>query len=484
VVGRIGLLFVAARAGAQEPTPITPPFKPQTAAEVAFRAPPVDPGQRALPINLPTALQLAGTNPLDIAAASERLRLAAAQLREAKTLWLPNIQFGVDYFRHDGRIQDVQGNVFQDHKGAFLAGCGPNLALSVTDAIYSPLAAKQVVRARQHELQAATNDSLLAVAEAYFNVQQARGGLAGAIEATQRTAELARRTEELAKDLVPPLEAVRVHAELAKRQQTELAARERWRLASAELVRLLRLDPSAQIEPVEPPQLRIDLLPLDQPVDSLIEIALTNRPELAAQQALVQASLKRLKQERVRPLVPSVLLRGAATNPAGTLSSGAFGGGLNGTVSNYGFRNDIDLQLVWQLNGFGLGNRARVDQRRAENQLALVDLFRAQDRVAADTSQAYAQAQLAARAVEVTERGLRLAIESADLNLVAVKNPKREGEKNVIVVRPAEAVASVQTLGQAYADYYAAVADANRAQYRLYRALGQPAQLIMCPEKR
>src|SRR5262249_37560204 len=36
----------------------------------------------------------------------------------------------------------------------------------------------------------------------------------------------------------------------------------------------------------------------------------------------------------------------------------------------------------------------------------------------------------------------------------------------------------VQALAQAYASYYGAVADANRAQFRLYRALGEPAQLV------
>jgi len=151
---------------------------------------------------------------------------------------------------------------------------------------------------------------------------------------------------------------------------------------------------------------------------------------------------------------------------------------INGDVSNFGFRNDLDLQLIWQLNGLGIGNRAKVEQRRAENQLALIDWFRVQDRVAADVNQAYGQAQLAAGRAELAERGLRLAIESAELNVNAVKQTKREGEKIVTVVRPAEAVAAVQALGQAYADYFTAVADANRAQFRLYRALGHPAQLI------
>jgi hypothetical protein len=42
------------------------------------------------------------------------------------------------------------------------------------------------------------------------------------------------------------------------------------------------------------------------------------------------------------------------------------------------------------------------------------------------------------------------------------------------VVRPQEVVAAVQALGQANADFHAAVADFNRAQFRLYRALGHP----------
>jgi len=35
-------------------------------------------------------------------------------------------------------------------------------------------------------------------------------------------------------------------------------------------------------------------------------------------------------------------------------------------------------------------------------------------------------------------------------------------------------VAAVQVLGQAYDDYYATVADYDRAQFRLYHALGHP----------
>jgi len=53
------------------------------------------------------------------------------------------------------------------------------------------------------------------------------------------------------------------------------------------------------------------------------------------------------------------------------------------------------------------------------------------------------------------------------------------GDQLTLVFRPQEAVAAVAALDQAYRDYYAAVADQNRAQFQLYRALGHPAQCLM-----
>jgi hypothetical protein len=297
--------------------------------------------------------------------------------------------------------------------------------------------------------------------------------------ATQRTEELVRRTKKLAPALVPDLETDRAEAELARRQEAELFARERWKVASADLVRVLRLDSLAQVEPLEPPQLRVDLIDLRKPVDDLVPIALTYRPELASQQAQVQLTLTLLKQERLRPLIPSILLRGFSTPVTGTLAEGVFGGGPNSTVGNGGFRNDLDLQVLWQFDNLGFGNRAKVHQREAENRLAVLDLFRIQDRVAAEVAQAYAQAQLAARRVGLAEKGVRSALASADKNLVALGQTKSVGNLVVLVVRPQEAVAAVQALAQAYIDYYGAVADANRAQFRLYRALGQPAQCLV-----
>jgi outer membrane protein TolC len=439
--------------------------------------------ERTLPVNLATALQLANVRAVDIAVAAERVRVAAAVLEQAQVLWLPTVTVGGDYNRHDGRNQDTLGNVFDNNRSSMMLGAGtgigPAAVLNVCDAIFAPLVARQRLAAREADRQTAANDTLVAVSEAYFNVQQARGELAGYHEATRRTLDLVERTRKLAPAIVPELEMDRAEAELARRQQAEYAALERWKVASAELLRVLRLDAAARIEPAEPPQLRVELLDIARPVDDLIPIALTNRPELASQQAEVQATLAALKQERLRPLIPSLLLRGYSTPVTGTLAAGYFGGGPNSSVSNGSLRSDVDVQLLWQFDNLGFGNRGRIHQREAESKLATVELFRIQDRVAAEVARAHAEAQMAARRVESATREVRSAQSSADKNLIALGQPRTTAGQVQLLVRPQEAVAAVQALAQAYADYYGAVADSNRAQFRLYRALGQPARLVL-----
>jgi outer membrane protein TolC len=484
------VLAALGTAWAQEQAPATRPEQPAEYPSPVPLAPPAPTADdKPLPINLPTALKLAGVRPIDIGLASERIRLAAAQLERADVLWLPTVYLGVDYFRHDGQIQDVQGNVFGTSKSSFMIGAAPFAVFAITDAIFAPLAERQVVRAREAGLQIAQNDSLLAVAEAYFNVQQARGELAGAADAARRAEEVVRRTRDLAaggEGILAEVDVVRARTEFARRDQALDTARERWRVASTDLVRVLRLDPAALVEPLEAPHLRVTLVAADRTVDDLIPVALMNRPELAAQQALVEATLVRLRQERLRPLIPSVLLRGASTNPAGTLAGGYFGGGVNDRLSNFGARSDFDLQILWELPNLGFGTKALVDQRRAENRLSVLDLFRLQDQVAAEVAQAFAQARSATSRLGKAENGLKDAVDSANKNLQGLGQTRTTktagGNVVVLVIRPQEVVAAVQALALAYNDYFGAVADYNRAQFRLYRALGQPAQLLAAQE--
>jgi outer membrane protein TolC len=240
-------------------------------------------------------------------------------------------------------------------------------------------------------------------------------------------------------------------------------------------VRILRLDPALRIDPVEPPHLQVSLIELTEPVDALIPEALRNRPELASQQALVEATLLRLNAERIRPLVPSVVLSGAG--PGGSTVS-VWSGGMDAVDRPYGGRSDFSVQAVWTLQNMGIGNLALIRQREADQRIAVLALFRVQDRVAAEVVQAYAVARSAEQRMKDAEFGLKEALESLDKNLQGMSHTRLIAGQNVLYVRPQEVVAAVTALASAYTDYYGAVGDYNRGQFLLFRALGYPVGLV------
>lgn len=445
---------------------------------VANAFPSLEPTDAALPINLATALQLANARPIDVQIAGQQVAAAAAVYDRARLLWVPNIALGVDYFAHTGPQQNFAGEILKSNRNSLMAGFGPNVVFAFTDAVYAPLAARQDLRVRQAGQVTAANDSTLAVAEAYFTVQQARGDLAGALAAEAKADDLVRKTAQLAKGLAPPAEENRARVELGRRKQAVATTRERWRTSSAELARILRLDPAAVVEPAEPPALPVTVIDATATVDDLIPVALNNRPELAGQQAFVQATLARLKAEKLRPLVPSLAVRSVSTNPSGSLGYGAFGGGPSGKLRDYNGRFDIDVQLLWEFQALGFGNKARVEERKAEYQAATLDLFRTQDRIAAEVATRFAEVRAAAQRVNDAEPALREAIELVQKNADGLGQTRRIGDALTLVVRPQEAVAAVQAFAQANADFFAAIADYNRAQFRLYRALGHPANCL------
>jgi outer membrane protein TolC len=472
-IGLFGVASVASVAWGDEPATVAPSSILLNPAPIFANAPKIEGSDQTYPISLPIALQLAGARPLDVAFAARQVDLAARQYQRARTLWLPNITFGADYFRHEGGQQNFAGEIPRSSRGSVAVGLGPNLVFSSSDAIYAPLASRQDFFARTAFRQAALNDVTLTVAEVYFAVQQARSELAGASYAQEQTEEVARKAVALAEGLIPPFEGTRAKVELARRKQAVVSARERWRIASAELSRLLRLPGGVLVEPIEPPTMSISLIGELEPLEKLIPQALANRPELAGHQAIVQATLTRLKQEKLRPILPSLAIRSTATNPSGSLGLAGFGGGPNDRIGNFGTRFDIDVQLLWEFSALGFGNKARVGERKVEVQLATLELFRTQDRIAAEVTIAHTQLAAARERLTEAEPALRDSLELVSKSVEGMGQTRRSGEFITLIVRPQEVVAAIQTLAAVNSEYANTLADFNRAQFRLYRALGQ-----------
>jgi outer membrane protein TolC len=442
----------------------------------------VDQGDRPLSINLPTALRLADARPLLIAAAQASLQLAVAEWQRARVLWLPNLNLGGSYLGHAGGSAGNRGPEFIVDRNQLMLGGGVTALFALTDAVFTPLAMRQTVRAHEAEVQASRNDALLNVAKAYFNVQQSRGQMSGMQDTLERATKLVSEIRALSKDLVAPIEIDRALTEKANLEREVSTRYQDWRIASADLTRELRLNPLTVVAPLEPPEMQVTLISPQETVDGLVPIGLTNRPELAQHQALVQATLVRIRQERLRPLLPSIILEGnpVPVAPNGDLMFGAFASNYGNHTNAWSGRFDPNVQAIWQLENFGFGNRALVRERQADRQRALVELFRIQDRVAAEVVQAHARVQASIVNIGRSEIEVKEAQVSFEGNLKGIRETYRFGDRLIMVNRPNEAVDALRQLERAYDRYFLSVADYNRAQFELYRALGYPAGVLAC----
>ncbi|MDG3004616.1 TolC family protein [Paludisphaera mucosa] len=470
----------------QEAEPASPPPElPSPSAyaagaieSLALKPAPFDPGDQRFPINLAAALRLADARPLIVAAAQAGVWVSEAQLTRAKVVWVPTALIGFDYTRHDGGGPDFnKGIMTAPSANYFMGGAGLNLYVNVTDAVFQPLVARRVLDSSQWNVQAAKNDALMQTADAYFRVHQYRGTYAGALYTLERGRDLIAKVEELSRELVPKDEVARARNVVADLEQRSVLARQEWRVAGADLTQVLRLDPRAVVEPLEHDHAQITLIDPGRTLDDLMPVALANRPELASRRALVQAAETRVDREKWRPALPMLSVNGFQ-HPGFTLQAGIFGLGPNASMDQWRGRSDVTLQVVWQLEQFGLGNLAKIKQQRGLESRALIDFRRAQDGVAADVTRARARVQSAAARVLQADRALRTGIVAFNGHLEGLKQTRRLGDVLVLTFRPQEAVYSLDLLSVAFNEYYATVAEYNRAQFDLFHALGYPAREI------
>jgi outer membrane protein TolC len=513
------LAVALARAQPPLPEPLAPPNPlPPPGKEETLPPPRPEPATETTvpwyseyplePISLPAAIRLTTSNNLQIAIAREQIEQARANLERARVLALPNANFSTTYVYHEGRIQQAVGNILNTNRDSLWIAAGPSLNFQLTDAIFAPLAARQIVRASEANFQRVTNDSLLAVAEAYIAILRARRSYARVVEtldflASDQPSPLRGNSKgllPLVRDIVEvggrdafrsDLERVRV--EVFRRRDEAVRALQDLRVASAELARLLHLDATISLVPIEDFRFPVPVPGeewFQQGVDELAAFALRNRPELAENQALVQAALDRWRQAKWRPLLPSLVVNYYA---------GGFGGGPNfverepGTglgitrqlgpthvVDFFGHRNDFDVGVVWRLNNAGFGNQAEIREQKAIYRQTQLRQLWLQDTVIAQVVQAHEQLVRSLERVRITrdalfdERGQPNGPVYLSLRLNFDRVRGAEG-------RPLEVQDSIRGLNDVLEQYAMALSDYDRARFRLLIALGLPPSALVDP---
>ena len=423
-----------------------------------------NPESQVLPIDLPTALRIVDASNPTIALARERVREAYARQRQAEALWLPNLDTGPAYVRHDGRLQNSSGLVFPVSKSNFFMGGGAALRVETADALFAPLIARRLTDAQAAAARAVSDNVQLDVALTYLDLVRVYGALAINADSLARAEEMLRRAEAASKTNLSrsTADVTRARTEYNLRQEERIDLEGQAAAVSARLAQLLLLQPTVDLRPADPAIVPIALVPATIPLDELVALGLMNRPELAESRTLVAAALARWRQARVGPFLPRLEV---------TYYAGTFGGGTHEEMDNFGSRGDGTVQAIWELRNLGVGDLARARERRAQYNEANFHVIEVQAQVGAEVAAAAKLARSRERALANAQTAVREAAETwrrLDAASFGLANPR---EKLLSTLEP---LIAVQTLSQARLQYLTQVIEYNKAQFRLYTAMGQP----------
>jgi outer membrane protein TolC len=252
----------------------------------------------------------------------------------------------------------------------------------------------------------------------------------------------------------------RSEVEIRRRERIDIEAD--LGIVSARLAQLLLLPPTVDLRPAEPTVLPVELVPACAPLDELVAAGLLNRPELAESRALVAAALTRWRQSTVGPLIPRVDF---------SYTGGMFGGGRNEFMGDFAARGDGTAQLVWVGHNLFAGDVARARVSRTQYNEANLRVVEVQAQVAAEVT-------AAAKLVRARKRSLDSAREAVTQSLAAWQKLRIAayglGDPRSKLLDTLEPLVALQTLAQTRAAYLTEVVEYNKAQFRLYTAMGQP----------
>jgi outer membrane protein TolC len=479
-------------AAAQQPAG-QPEQKDKTGAKApaaATEVPPppgtiLQPGE--LPIDLASALRLAGVENPELLLARERVSEAVALRQYAVAQLLPNLNIGTNYDDHNGVLQQSSGNVLKVDRGALYYGLGANAIaagsvnipglnymLNVGEGWYGFLVARQRVRTAAATADAVRNETLLRVCSAYLDLLRGDCRRVIAVKNRGEVAEIARLTAAYAeKGQGRKADADRAAVELRKRDIELTQAEADTLAASARLAQLLNLDPSTRLKPVDGWVVPVPIVPEPVPLADLLAIAMLQRPELAARRSEVRTSLYELSLAKVLPFSPNVILG---------FSAGGFGGGSNLVAQapngfngvqgprfgNFDGRNDFDVVVFWTFRNLGVGNLALIraaDSRVRQTRLRELETLNA---VRAEVAEAKARVDARFLQIDAAERAVKASSDAYTEDLTRIT----KGGPNLGL--PLEVVDSFRLLARSRYEYLEAIIDYNRAQFQLWVALGQP----------
>jgi outer membrane protein TolC len=411
---------------------------------------------KVYPIDLPSALHLAGAQNLEIQIARERLKEAEADRTSAIERFFPWIAPGVSYHRRDGVAQGIPSGIISDaHFQSYSPGMSIAAQMDLGDAIYKNLAAKQLVKASDHALETQRQDTIFGAARAYFDLAKARGLVEVANAALKTSQDYEQQLHQaVAAGIAFKGDELRIQTQTKQYQISLRQAIEQQRVAGVELARILHLDSRVELVAQDTGQTRLTLFEPNSVLDPLVNQALRSRPELKESQALISAARENKSGAIYGPVIPSFNAQAFG---------GGLGGGPDGGPSNFGAEGDYLVGISWRIGPGGLFDSGRIRASKARlNSTQLTDA-KLKDDIIAQVVAALARLQSVSDQITLAENKLAFATET-----LRVTNERKQYGVGVVL----EDLQAQQDLDRARSDYVNLLAEYNKAQYTLSRAIG------------
>ena len=407
-------------------------------------------------IDLPTTLRLAGAQNLDVQIAREQLAEARANHAAAVAQFFPWIAPSFTYRQHDDKLQDVSGTMLDVHKYSYAPGATLAVQLDVGDALYRSLAAKQLVKAADHAFEAQRQDSVVAAAQGYYELSFAQGAVGVARESLRINSEYEQQIgHAVDAGIAFKGDALRITVQKERSQLALRQAIEQQRIVAARLAEVLHLDPSVELAAVDTDLAPLALVDTNAALDTLVQQGVGNRPELKQNAALLSASREANRGAVYGPLIPMLGAQGFF---------GGLGGGRNGVGDTFGAQEDYAVGVSWRIGPGGLFDFTRTRATESRLKISEFTLEKLHDEVTRQIVEAFTrweslndQLNVTRRTLQAAEEGLRLA------------QQRKEFAVGIVL----ENIQAEQDLTRARLDYLKTVADFDRAQYTLLKAIGK-----------
>jgi len=407
------------------------------------------------PVDLMLVLRLANARNLDIQIAHRRIGEAQANQESAMERFFPWLAPGAVYQRHGDLAQNVDGTIIDANKQLYTLGGALTAQVELGDAIYSSLAAKQRVKAADHGLDSQRQDSVLSAAQGYYELVKA----SALVEVVREALNISEDYQQQLHDAVDTGIAfkgdeLRVQVQTERYQIVLQQTLEQQRVAAARLAEVLHLDANVELVPQIADLVPLALVETNATLEALTRQALMARPELKQDRALVAAAHEEKNSALYGPLIPS-------------LNAQAFGGGLgggqNGSTGNFGGTEDYYFGLGWRIGPGGLFDFGRIHASKARLEISTLNAAKTRDQVVREVVEYYTRAASLRGQLGITRQNVATASETLRLT-----SARREYGVGIVL----ENIQSQQELARANSDYVSTLAEYDKAQYGLSRAIG------------